>query len=110
MKCFDYNMIDPSLPRPLGCVVLGRSPDPLGLQFIPDTVLSGSRSEVLKPEWDFCFFFFLGPHLWHMKVPRPGVELELQLLAYATDQSHVCGLKCSLRQSQIVNIQSEARD
>jgi len=34
-----------------------------------------------------CFFFlflvflvcfcFLGPHVWHMKVPRLGVELEL---------------------------------
>ena len=29
------------------------------------------------------FFFFLGPHLWYMKVPRLRVELELQLLAYA---------------------------
>ena len=30
------------------------------------------------------FFVFLGPHLWHMEVPRPGVELELQLPAYTT--------------------------
>ena len=29
-------------------------------------------------------FVFLGQHLWHMEVPRPGVESELQLLAYAT--------------------------
>ena len=29
-------------------------------------------------------FWFLGPHLWHMEVPRLGVELELQLLAYTT--------------------------
>ena len=38
-------------------------------------------------------FSFLGPHLWHMKVPRLGVESELQLLAYATatqDPSLVC--------------------
>ena len=21
----------------------------------------------------FCLFVFLGPHLWHMEVPRPGV-------------------------------------
>ena len=28
------------------------------------------------------FFFFLGMHLWHMEVPRLGVESELQLLAY----------------------------
>ena len=27
------------------------------------------------------FFFFLGLHLWHMEVPKLGVELELQLLA-----------------------------
>ena len=32
----------------------------------------------------FFFFFFLGPYLWHMEVPRLGVESELQLLAYAT--------------------------
>ena len=33
------------------------------------------------------FFVFLGPHLWHMEVPRPEVELELQLLAYSTAHS-----------------------
>ena len=28
----------------------------------------------------FCLFVcFLGPHLWHVEVPRLGVELELQL-------------------------------
>ena len=27
----------------------------------------------------FLFFLFLGPHLRHMEVPRPGVEWELQL-------------------------------
>ena len=30
------------------------------------------------------FFFFLGLHLQHMRVPRLGVESELQLLAYTT--------------------------
>ena len=39
-------------------------------------------------------FFFLGPHLQHMDIPRLGVELELQLLAYTTatamrDLSHI---------------------
>ena len=30
-----------------------------------------------------CLFLsFLGLHLWHMEVPRLGVKLELQLLAY----------------------------
>ena len=30
----------------------------------------------------------LGPHPWHMEVPRPGVELELQLPAYTTATPH----------------------
>ena len=43
----------------------------------------------------FCYSFFLGPYLWHVEAPRPGVELELLLLAYATatampDPSHIC--------------------
>ena len=29
-------------------------------------------------------FFFLALYSWHVEVPRLGVELELQLLAYAT--------------------------
>ena len=32
----------------------------------------------------FFFFVFLGPHPWHMEVPRLGVKCELQLPAYAT--------------------------
>ena len=41
---------------------------------------------ILHCSFSFSFlflFFFLGPHLWHMKVPRLGDELELQLPAYA---------------------------
>ena len=30
----------------------------------------------------FFFFGFLGPHPWHMEIPRLGVELELQPPAY----------------------------
>ena len=42
-------------------------------------------------------FCFLGPHLWHMKVPRLGVELELQLPDYPTatatpNSSNICDL------------------
>ena len=43
----------------------------------------------------FFSFLFLGLHLWHMEVPRPGVKSELQLLAYTTatqDLSHICNL------------------
>ena len=50
-----------------------------------------------------------------MEVSRLGMELKLQLLAYATatatpDLSRVCDLRCSLEQRQILNPPSEARD
>ena len=50
-----------------------------------------------------------------MDVPRLGVESEPQQLAYARatalqDPSHICDLHHSLRQSQILNPLSEARD
>ena len=36
-----------------------------------------------KYMFTFCFVFpFLGPHPWHMEVPRLGAESELQLPAY----------------------------
>ena len=63
-----------------------------------------------------CFFFFsLWQHPWHMEVPRPGVKLELQLLAYTTatetqDLSHNCDLHHSLWLCWIPNPLSEARD
>ena len=45
----------------------------------------------------FCFVCFLGLHPQHMEVPRLGVELEIQPLAYTTatatgDLSRVCNL------------------
>ena len=40
----------------------------------------------------FCLFVFLGPHSWHMEVPRLGVKLELQLPAYATAHSNAGSL------------------
>ena len=62
----------------------------------------------------FFFFFFLGPHLQYMEVPRLGVELELQLLAYtaATATPHptrICGLHRSFRQHQILNPLGDTR-
>ena len=76
-----------------------------------------------EPEWGeplpplklFFFFCLLGPHLWHMEVPKPGAESELQLLAYITttatrDPSCVCDLRHSSQQRQILNPLSEARD
>ena len=63
----------------------------------------------------FCFFVFLGLHPWHMEVPRPGVQLELQPLAYATaiamqDPSRVRDPHHSSWQRWILNPLSEARD
>ena len=63
----------------------------------------------------FFFFVFLGPHLWHMEVPRPGVKSELLVLAYTTatampDLSWVCSLHHSSQQSWIFNPLSEPRD
>jgi len=50
-----------------------------------------------------------------MKIPRLGVELELQLLAYTTatvtqDLSHVFDLHRSSRERWILNPLSEARE
>ena len=51
--------------------------DPLlGLLQLPVPTLSLSVTMYDPPP---LFFVFLGPHLWHMEVPRLGVELELQL-------------------------------
>ena len=61
----------------------------------------------------FFFFFLLGPHLWHTKVPRLEVTLELQLPAYTTarpDPSCVCKLYHNSLQRRIFNPLSDARD
>ena len=53
----------------------------------------------------FFFFSFLGPHPWHIEVPRLGVRLELQAYTMATatpDLSHICDLYCSSWQCQIL--------
>ena len=58
-------------------------------------------------------FAILGQHLWHIEVPRLGVESELQLLAYTAamqDLSRVCNLYYSSWQHQILDPLSEARD
>ena len=61
----------------------------------------------------FFFFFFLGPHLWHMEVPKRGVETELQLPTYAPSQ------QCRIRASSVTyttawgnagSLLSDARD
>ena len=62
----------------------------------------------------FVCFYFLGPRVWHMKVPRLGVELELQLPAYTTaiatqNPKHICNLHHSSWQHQILNLLREVR-
>ena len=48
-------------------------------------LLQIKRISISKDEVQASVFFcgFLGLHLWHMEVPRLGVQLELQLPAYA---------------------------
>ena len=61
------------------------------------------------------FSCLLGPHLWHMDVPRRGVKSELQLSAYTTatatlDPSRVCNPHHSSCQCRILNPLREARN
>ena len=63
----------------------------------------------------FVFLAFLGPYLWHMKVPRLGVQSELQPPAYTratatSDLSLVCDLHHSSRQRWILNPLRKARN
>ena len=63
----------------------------------------------------FLLFYFLGLHSWPREVPRLGVNLELQLLAYLTatampDPSCFCDLHHSSWQCRILNPLSEVRD
>ena len=55
--------------------------------------------------WGAIFFVSLGPHPWHMEVPRLGVESELQLPADTTaaatrEPNHICNLHHSSQQCQ----------
>ena len=65
------------------------------------------------PGKDYFNFFFLGPHLWHMEIPRLRVKLEVKLPAYTTativcDLSHICDQHCSSQQCLILNPLSNA--
>ena len=64
----------------------------------------------------YFIFFFLGPHLQHMEVPRLGGESEpqLQLQTFPTatatpDPSCICDLPLGLWQHQILDPLREAR-
>ena len=60
-------------------------------------------------------FCFSGSHLWHMEVSKPGVKLELKLLAYTTatatqDPSRIFNIHHSSRQCHILNPLSGVMD
>ena len=79
----------------------------------PLTLLPGCESVISI--YIFClFFFFLGPHLWHMAVPRLRVESELAAglhHSYShTKSEHVCDLHQSSWEGWILNPLSQARD
>ena len=80
-------------------------------------------SFILCPPFAFVYVFvivavvvvFFGLQLWHMEVPRLGLQSKLQLPAYATatamwDLSCVCKLLHSSWQCQVLNPVSEAKD
>ena len=49
----------------------------------------------------FLFLVFLGPHPWHMEVPRLEVESQLQLPAYTTaTATRDLSLLCDVHQAQ----------
>jgi len=65
--------------------------------------------------FNIYIFFFLGPHAWHLEVPRLGVESELYLpgstRATATwDLSDTWDLHHGSQQGRILNPLSEVRD
>ena len=80
----------------------------LKLNFLPTKCISLNM-------WNQIFFFFcfLGPHQWHVEVPRLVVELQPQPPAYTTatsDRRHICNLHHSSQQCWILNPLREARD
>ena len=87
------------------------------LSFPPWDSTRIQRAKVFKAFDRGRVFCFLGPHLQHMEVPRPGAESELQLPASTTatatatpDLSSVCDLHHSSRPHRILNPLREARD
>ena len=76
---------------------------------------NGKGAQTDKLLGNVFFFFFVRPNLQHMEIPRLGVELELQWLAYTTaiaarDMGLICDLPCSSWQCQIPNPLSKGRD
>ena len=72
--------------------------------------LASFRNAALKASngpWLCLFVYLLGPHLWHMEVPRLAVKSELQLQACSTatamwDPSQIWKLHHSLQHCRIL--------
>ena len=82
---------------------------------IPVQEYLGDIADSVPYSIEFSFSFFLGLHLRYMEVPRQGIQLSVQLLAYTTatatqDLSRVCNLHHSSWQRQSLNPLSKARD
>ena len=84
-------MVGPSSPPPESpppspaALATSLSPGPFqGFFYLRDGCLHLQRFPLLS--LSLFFFCFLGPHPRYMQVPRLGVQLELQLLAYAQPQ------------------------
>ena len=81
--------------------------------------ISGVLTNGCPLKSSLSFSVFLGPHLWHMHIPKLGIESDLQALAYTTttamqDLSRICDLHSDLHsnlwQRQILNPLCESRD
>ena len=78
----------------LQCQARAISYPPLSLTSSPLLLTRPAPSPPLGFSWShllrgpFPFFFFLGPHLRHMEVPRLEIKSELQLLAHTTAHSN----------------------
>ena len=78
---------------------MGSSPN-LGLGWVGEGCFSFTLSSESYPMIVNENVFFLGLHLQHMEVPRPGGNPELERPAYTTatamqDPSHICDLHYS---------------
>ena len=81
---------------------------------IPYCIFCNSVEQAYMYSFSHFFFFFKGLHLWHMEVPRLGLESELQLPAYTTatvmpDPSCICNQHHISQQCCILNPLREAR-
>ena len=81
----------------------------------PEVMEEGIIHNVCMYQITTMYTFFLELYLWHIEVPRLGVESELQLRAYTTatampDVGLICDLHHNTQQHQNLNPLSKARD